>query len=108
MAKKFNIAGRCIPAWHYMADTSRKQKAVLKMVEEGDYFIINRPRQYGKTTTLHNIADALIASGEYIVFNTSFEGVGTIFSKRNRTLHHVLCVSCQQMPKRMRQAWLIG
>ncbi len=76
MAKKFNIAGRCIPAWHYMADTSRKQKAVLKMVEEGDYFIINRPRQYGKTTTLHNIADALIASGEYIVFNTSFEGVG--------------------------------
>ena len=76
MAKKFNIAGRCIAAWHYMADTSRKQKAVLKMVEEGDYFIINRPRQYGKTTTLHNIADALIVSGEYIVFNTSFEGVG--------------------------------
>jgi AAA-like domain len=76
MAKKFNIAGRCIRGWHYMADTSRKQKATLRMVEEGDYFIINRPRQYGKTTTLHNVADALIASGEYLVFNTSFEGVG--------------------------------
>jgi hypothetical protein len=76
MAKKFNIAGRCIRGWHYMADTSRKQKATLSMVEDGDYFIINRPRQYGKTTTLHNIADALVASGEYLVFNTSFEGVG--------------------------------
>ena len=46
------------------------------MVEEGDYFVINRPRQYGKTTTLHNIAEALIESGEYLVFNTSFEGIG--------------------------------
>ncbi len=46
------------------------------MVEDGDYFIINRPRQYGKTTALHGIADSLIATGEYLVFNTSFEGVG--------------------------------
>ena len=46
------------------------------MVEEGDYFVINRPRQYGKTTTLHGITNALINTGEYLVFNTSFEGIG--------------------------------
>ena len=48
------------------------------MVEEGDYFVINRPRQYGKTTTLHGITNALINTGEYLVFNTSFEGIGDV------------------------------
>jgi hypothetical protein len=76
MAKKFNIAGRCIPARHYMADVSKKHQRIAAMVEDGDYFIINRPRQYGKTTALHGVANALIATGEYLVFNTSFEGVG--------------------------------
>ncbi len=76
MAKKFNIAGRCIPPLHYMADVSKKHKRIQAMVEDGDYFIINRPRQYGKTTALHGVANALIATGEYVVFNTSFEGVG--------------------------------
>jgi hypothetical protein len=76
MAKKFNIAGRCIPARHYMADVSKKHQRITDMVEDGDYFIINRPRQYGKTTALHGVANALIATGEYLVFNTSFEGVG--------------------------------
>ena len=46
------------------------------MVEDGDYFIINRPRQYGKTTTLHYIANTLIDSGAYMGFNISFEGIG--------------------------------
>jgi hypothetical protein len=78
MAKKFNIAGRCLTPLHYMADVSRKHKAILKMVEEGDYFIINRPRQYGKTTTLHGITNALIKTGDYLVFNTSFEGIGDV------------------------------
>ena len=59
-----------------MADISEKVAATYKMVEEGAYFIVNRPRQYGKTTLLYTIADKLIASGEYVVFNISFEGIG--------------------------------
>ncbi len=76
MAKKFNITGLCFPEDHYMADVSDKLKQIRQMVEEGDYFIINRPRQYGKTTTLYTLADILIQSGQYIVFNISFEGIG--------------------------------
>jgi hypothetical protein len=52
MMKRFNITGVCVPGKHYMADTSNKITAVLKMIEEGEYFVINRPRQYGKTITL--------------------------------------------------------
>lgn len=50
--KTFNIAGVCIPGLHYMADTSDKINQIAEMVIQGNYFTINRARQYGKTTTL--------------------------------------------------------
>jgi hypothetical protein len=78
MEKEFNITGNCRPAKHYMADVSGKLTQIMKMVEKGNYFIINRPRQYGKTTTLFTIATQLRAKGDYIVFNISFEGIGDI------------------------------
>jgi hypothetical protein len=75
MQKEFNITGICRPAKHYMADVSGKLAQVYKLVEKGAYFVINRPRQYGKTTMLYSIAAFLHAQKKYIVFNTSFEGV---------------------------------
>jgi hypothetical protein len=63
MPKKFNITGLCLPARHYMADISEKLAQVLALVEEGAYFAISRPRQYGKTTMLASMARALQQSG---------------------------------------------
>ena len=83
MAKRFNVTGICFPDEHYMADVSEKLEQTRRMVEAGEYFIINRPRQYGKTTMLYVLANALRNSGEYIVFNMSFEGIGdAIFSMK--------------------------
>jgi hypothetical protein len=62
-----------------MADVSRKLEAVMEMVDYGDYFAISRPRQYGKTTLLYLISDALgRSSQDYIVLNISFEGIGDL------------------------------
>jgi AAA-like domain len=84
MQKEFNITGICRPAKHYMADVSGKLAQTLRMVERGDYFIINRPRQYGKTTLLYSLDAKLRETGEYIVFNISFEGIGdAIFEYEN-------------------------
>lgn len=44
----------------------------MAMVEEGDYFIISRPRQYGKTTILYLLFGRLKDSKEHLVFNLSF------------------------------------
>lgn len=77
MQKEFNITGLCRPAKHYMADISGKLAQVYRLVEKGAYFVINRPRQYGKTTMLYSIADLLQKNKEYLVFNISFEGVST-------------------------------
>jgi hypothetical protein len=79
MKKEFNITGLCMPDEHYMADVSQKLANTLDLIERSKYFIINRPRQYGKTTTLYTLADRLEKSGEYFVINTSFEGVGDLF-----------------------------
>jgi predicted AAA+ superfamily ATPase len=79
MEKRFNITGNCFSDRHYMADVSKKLAQTIKMIDFGDYFIINRPRQYGKTTTLYTLTDILQKRGDYFVINTSFEGVGDLF-----------------------------
>jgi energy-coupling factor transporter ATP-binding protein EcfA2 len=84
MAKKFNITGNCFYSQHYMADVSRKLAQARKMIDEGEYFIINRPRQYGKTTTLYTLADILNESDEYLAFNISFEGIGDVVFEQEK------------------------
>ncbi|MEN9611857.1 MAG: hypothetical protein RLZZ628_2671 [Bacteroidota bacterium] len=66
-----------------MADVSQKMAATLKLVQEGAYFIINRPRQYGKTTTLYSLSHALRQKQDYLVFNMSFEGLDNAFFKED-------------------------
>jgi hypothetical protein len=68
MPKKFNITGTCFPDRHYMADISAKFKIALSMIEEGDCFTINRPRQFGKTTMLYRLFDTL-KKGMSILFS---------------------------------------
>lgn len=102
MGKKFNITGNCHASRHYMADVSNKLEQTFRMVEDGDYFIINRPRQYGKTTTLFSIAAKYNHTDDYAVFNISFEGIGDeIFETekgfcisfvRNLATHSVLSI----------------
>ena len=75
MKKKFNITGVCYEQIHYMMDVSQKMREVMEMVYGGDYFIINRPRQYGKTTTLFLIERALEKSTDYITINLNFQGI---------------------------------
>lgn len=77
MAKRFNYTGTCIPGRHYMVDTSAKIDRIIELVEAGEYFTINRPRQYGKTTTLYLLRERLNCHDDYLVIKLSFEGVGS-------------------------------
>jgi len=59
-----------------MVDTSKKIETIIDLIEKGKYFSVNRPRQFGKTTTLTAIANTLRNNNEYICLDTSFEGLG--------------------------------
>lgn len=89
--KKFNVTGLCVPEKHYMADISGKLAEIIRMVNEGLYFTINRPRQYGKTTMFFMLSKAL--EEKYIVIKTSFEGVGDdMFETEERFCREVFSV----------------
>ncbi len=76
--KKFNTTGICIPSMHYMADTDAMINQIIEdYIEQGEYFTINRARQFGKTTTLELIYQKL--KEKYIVIDISFEASDEYF-----------------------------
>lgn len=74
MKKKFNTTGNCDENRHYLMDNSKKLEAIMELIEFGEYFTINRPRQYGKTTTLFLIKKALEKKEEYLTIKLNFQG----------------------------------
>ena len=74
MAKKFNTTGVCVFKKHYMVDLKSKLIQIKKLIDDEQYFTINRGRQYGKTTTLSKLRRFL--STDYTVISLSFEGLG--------------------------------
>ena len=74
--KRFNTTGLCNPKKHYMVDISDKLEKIKVLIENEEYFVINRPRQYGKTTILTALENSL--KEKYLVISISFEGIGDI------------------------------
>lgn len=74
--RKFNTEGQCNPKRHYMIRLDKRiQKIREQYVEQGSYFIINRGRQYGKTTTLWALERYL--KEDYLVVSMDFQGITT-------------------------------
>ncbi len=77
-SKKFNTTGICIPSLHYMADTTDMLDQIIdRYIEPGEYFTMNRARQFGKTTTLELLYHRL--KEKYIVVDISFEAADEYF-----------------------------
>lgn len=57
-----------------MVNIDKRLDEIQTLVERGNYFVINRARQYGKTTTLSLLTEKL--ASKYTVFFISFEGLG--------------------------------
>lgn len=58
-----------------MVDTDKRFNSVEELIDMGEYFTINRARQYGKTTMLMMIWRRM--SDRYLVVPLSFEGIGS-------------------------------
>ncbi len=71
MEKYFNVNADCKAHLHYMVDLRPKLKKIKEMVDRGDYFTINRARQYGKTTTMKALSRFL--QNDYVVIWLDFQ-----------------------------------
>ncbi len=74
MARTFNVTGSCDPQLHYMVDLTERLKKIKALIDRGDYFTINRARQYGKTTTIKALRNYL--REDYIVISLDFQRIG--------------------------------
>ena len=94
MKKVFNTTGLCNLKKHYLVNISKKLSKIEELIESEFYFVITRPRQYGKTTTLsqlyRNIKD------KYKVIKISFEGVGV----KSFECEKAFCIMITQMLKK--------
>ena len=72
--KMFNVNADCQPDLHYMVDITERLQKIKEMVDAGQYFTINRARQYGKTTTLQALGAFL--KKDYIVVSLDFQMLG--------------------------------
>ena len=74
--RHFNTEGVCRPEEHYMVRLDdRLEEIKKKLVDQKKYFVVNRGRQYGKTTTLNALERYL--REEYIVLALDFQLMGT-------------------------------
>lgn len=87
--KRFNTTAVCIPSKHYMVDLSERVTEIGKMIDAGEYFTINRARQYGKTTTLTALQKHL--KPKYEVVSLSFEGIGKAGFKDEQSFVKAFC-----------------
>lgn len=69
--KRFNVSADCKPNLHYMVNIEERLKKIKEMVDSGEYFTINRARQYGKTTTLKALGRYL--KNDYVVISLDFQ-----------------------------------
>lgn len=91
MKRRFNITGSCNPQRHYMVRIDERLRKIKdKYVDFGSYFVINRGRQYGKTTTLRALAEYL--KEEYIVISLDFQMMATEDFSDEETFSHSFMV----------------
>ncbi len=76
MIKYFNTEGSCKPKEHYMVKLDDRLEMIKNLlVDRKKYFVINRGRQYGKTTTLRGLEEYL--QNDYIVLSVDFQEIPT-------------------------------
>ncbi len=97
MAKKFCTTGTCIPEKNYMVDLSNRiQQIINQYIESGQYFTINRARQYGKTTLLYLLEK--LRKQDYLVLSLSFEAADEYFESLEvlpKDFHLILKSVCE-------------
>ena len=76
MVRYFNTEGCCRSNQHYMVRLDDRLRVIKEQfVDRGKYFVINKGRQYGKTTTLMALAEYLKET--YIVVSMDFQSIGS-------------------------------
>lgn len=101
MGKVFNVNGVCKPAKHYMVNLKPRLEEIKVMVDDGQYFTINKARQYGKTTTLRALADFL--KEDYTIISLDFQNIESDEFSNGSSFVHALTREINKRVRRMEE-----
>ncbi len=73
MERYFNTSGPCNAKLHYMVNLQGRLKEIKRMIDKGEYFVIRKARQYGKTTMLKALKEYLHT--DYHVLSLDFQSL---------------------------------
>ncbi len=90
MARFFNTAGVCEPRKHYMLPPQQRLPDVGQLIDEEAYFVVHAPRQSGKTTCFHHLAQELNSAGRYAAVLTTCETARTARNDVERGINAVV------------------
>jgi hypothetical protein len=79
MPRRFNTAGPNDPARHPTISVLTRLPGVRALIDEGSYFILHAPRQWGKTTALLDLTATLNREGGHVAAVLSL-GPGAAFT----------------------------
>ena len=101
MERYFNTEGQCNPDIHYMVRLEERLKKIKeRFVDRNCYFVINKGRQFGKTTTLMALAEYL--KEDYVVLSLDFQKM----SNTNFENEHIFVLSFIQQVEAFRSGLL--
>lgn len=103
MGKRFNVTADCKPDLHYMVDLRSRLAQIKAYVDRGEYFVMNRARQYGKTTTIRALKEYL--KKDYHVISMDFQ---TQMSDAKFRSENLFSVAFAKAFVRMAEEWEIS
>ena len=98
--KNFTTTGVCIQSENYMVNINDQIVQIKAMVDKGQYFTINRARQYGKTTTLNILGQKL--QSDYYVVSLDFQGIGDASYKTEEKFVKAFCRQLKRKAMKVR------
>ena len=76
MRREINTEGQCESDFHYMVKLDERIKNIKEQyIDKRKYIVMNKGRQYGKTTTLMALVEYL--KNDYVVLLMDFQEIGT-------------------------------
>ena len=83
MNKYFNIAGPCNATKHYIISPIERNREIMPLIEQEQYFVIHAARQSGKTNLIRTLTEEINKKGEFYALYISLEALQGIADIRD-------------------------
>jgi hypothetical protein len=96
--KFFNTCGPCFPDEHYMLPAVERIVGIDDLISSGINFVLQAPRQSGKTTSAHSAVEKINNEGKYYALYCTLEAAG-VFSDIPATISFLCSIIRESLLK---------